>query len=69
MTIRKRNNSDYRECFNSDTEPICIFASFNEYGNHCCTIDRIVQTRWYGCRPQEIIDRKSKELEEELNDS
>ncbi len=50
-------NNDYRRCFNSETEPECVFAGFIEKGVHCCTVDGIVQTRWYGCRPQEAIDK------------
>jgi hypothetical protein len=60
-------NTKYRNCFKTNTESECVFASFTKSGGvHCCTIDRIIQTRWYGCIPQEIIDKKSKELEEEL---
>ena len=59
-------NTECRNCFKSDTETDCVFASFNENSVHCCTIDRIVQTRWYGCKPQEIINKKSKELEIEF---
>ena len=62
------DNSEYRNCFKTDTEPECVFAWFTEGGVHCCTIDRIVHTRWYGCTPQEIIDKKSKILEEELGE-
>jgi hypothetical protein len=61
-------NTEYRNCFKTDTEGECVFASFNESGVHCCTIDRIVQTRWYGCKPQEIIDKKSETLAEELEE-
>lgn len=59
-------NTEYRGCFKNDTEIECVFASFNEYGIHCCTIDRIVQTRWFGCTPQKIINKISTELEYEL---
>lgn len=59
----KMENSEYRGCFKTDEEIECVFASFNEYGTHCCTVDRIVQTRWYGCIPQDVINKKSKELE------
>ena len=57
-------NTKYRNCFKTNTESECVFASFTKGGVHCCTIDKIIQTRWYGCEPQEIIDKKSKELEE-----
>ena len=53
-------NSEYRNCFKTDTEPECKFAGFNPHGVHCCTIDCTVHTRWYGCTPQEIIDKISK---------
>jgi len=60
-------NTKWRGCFKTDNEPECVFASFNKYGTHCCTIDKIIQIRWYGCKPQEIIDKQSKKLEEEEN--
>ena len=59
-------NTKYRDCFKNDTESECVFAGFNRYGTHCCTVDGVIHTRWYGCKPQEIIDKKSKELEEKL---
>jgi hypothetical protein len=58
-------NTEYRNCFKTDTEPECPFADFNEYGTNCCTIDNIVQTRWYGCVPQEVIDKESEKYENE----
>jgi hypothetical protein len=61
-------NTEYRDCFKTDTETECVFASFNEYGNHCCTIDKVVCVRWFGCRPQEIINKVSKKLEDEMGD-
>lgn len=60
-------NTEWRGCFKTDTEASCVFASFNEYGTHCCTIDGIVQTRWYGCIPQDVINKESIKLENELN--
>ena len=36
----------------------CPFMAFNEYGTACCTIDKIVQVEFYGCIPQEILDKK-----------
>jgi len=50
-------NDEYRNCFKTDDIEECVFAAKNEYGTHCCTIDHIVQTRWYGCVPQEVIDK------------
>ena len=50
-------NTDYRNCFLSDSEPNCKFADFNKGGNHCCTVDGIVSIRYYGCRPQEAINK------------
>lgn len=58
-------NTVYRDCFKSDVEAGCIFAGFNASGNHCCTIDRIVQTRWFGCTPQNIINKISKIIEDQ----
>jgi len=59
-------NNEYRNCFKTDSEPECPFADFNQYGTHCCTIDEIIQTRWYGCVPQEIIDKISKEYDNQI---
>jgi hypothetical protein len=61
-------NAEYRHCFKTEKEIDCIFASFNENGIHCCTIDKVIQTRWYGCCPQEVIDKESKKLEENLKE-
>ena len=63
--LKEMNNNEWRNCFKDDTITECQFADFNKHGTHCCTIDEIVQTRWYGCKPQDIINKKSKEYEEE----
>ena len=61
-------NTEYRDCFKNDTESNCVFADVNKSGTHCCTIDRIVQTRWYGCVPQKIIYKVSRILEKEFEE-
>jgi hypothetical protein len=53
-------NTEYRDCWRTDDTSECVFACKNEYGVHCCSIDGIVQTRWYGCTPQEVIDKSDE---------
>lgn len=57
-------NDQFRDCF-SDHVADCPFAGHNEYGTPCCTIDCIVQTRYYGCVPQEVINKISRQWDEE----
>ena len=54
-------NTEYRNCFVTDDIAECVFASKNENGTHCCTVDGVIHTRWYGCHPQEEIDKLDKE--------
>ena len=61
-------NTKYRDCFKSDTESACVFAGINKYGNGYCTIDNITNIRWYGCKPQEIINKRSKIFEKEFEE-
>lgn len=60
-------NTEWRGCFKTDTEPECVFADFDKNDTHCCTIDRIIQTRWYGCRPQEVINKVSELLAQDIS--
>lgn len=58
-------NNIFRNCFDK-AKGNCVFASKNEYGTPCCTIDRIVQIEFYGCVPQKIINKKNEQYESEV---
>lgn len=59
-------NTDYRHCIKGFSQTIDYpFVSKNEYGIDCCTIDKIVQVTYYGCTPQEIINKQSDKYEKE----
>jgi len=45
---------EWRGCI-GDPAGNCPYVCFNENGVPKCSIDNIVQVRWYGCRPSEII--------------
>lgn len=57
-------NTEYRNCFERGEE-FCVFANFNGHKVECCTIDRITHIEWFGCVPQEAIDKLSEKLEKE----
>ncbi len=59
-------NTEYRDCFKNDTESNCVFVGINKHGNSYCTIDNITNIRHYGCKPQEIINKRSKIIKEEF---
>ena len=56
--LNRAKNDVYRSCF-SDTEGDCLHASKNDYGVSFCSIDLIVQIDFYGCTPQDIINKRS----------
>ena len=56
MYINQKPDTEYRNCFD-ENEGDCPYMVINKYGTECCSIDHIVQVKWYGCTPQEIIDK------------
>lgn len=50
----------YRNCIDN-TKGNCPFLYFNQYNVECCSIDNIVQGKYYGCTPQSVIDKKNKQ--------
>ena len=48
-------NTEFRSCKQDGND--CVFCGKTEYGGDCCTLDRIAQVTYYGCVPQEVIDR------------
>jgi len=51
----------YRNCIDGE-KGNCPFMKYNEYGTATCSIDNIMQVEWYGCIPQEILDKISEKL-------
>ena len=56
-------NTTYRKCFDTLLGN-CPFACYNKYGVKCCSIDGIVQIKFYGCTPQNIINKISDNFDE-----
>lgn len=51
-------DTDFRTCKNPD----CIYVRQNEYGIDYCSLDNIIQVPYYACIPQEIINKKKKDV-------
>ena len=56
----KDENTIYRNCLD-ENEGNCSYVCLNEYKSARCSIDNITQVEWYGCVPQEILDRIKEE--------
>ena len=54
--INNNKNTIYRNCLD-DIDGNCPYMYLNKYGIACCRIDKIIQVEFYGCVPQEIIDK------------
>lgn len=52
------NNDDYRFCED------CPYMYLNEYSIECCSLDKIVGVKYFGCVPQIVIDK----IREKQND-
>lgn len=52
-------NTKYRHCVDEEKGD-CPFMRKNEYNVPCCSIDGIIQVRWYGCIPQDILDKQEE---------
>ena len=61
--IMKLNNDEmgvWHNCVDK-VKGDCPFMKRNQYKVATCSIDGIVQVEFYGCVPQEIIDKKGAE--------
>lgn len=46
-------DTSYRSCV--ATKGNCPYVGKNEYGTYICTIDNIVQVKFFGCIPSKIL--------------
>ena len=45
----------YRWCIH-EIEGNCPYMVFNKYFIPSCSVDNIVQVRWYSCTPSDVLD-------------
>ena len=57
--INPAKNTEYRHCVDGEIGN-CPYMYINEYGTACCSIDKICQVEWYGCRPIDVINKRNK---------
>lgn len=55
----KSSNTTYRNCVD-DVQGNCPFMRLNKFATECCSIDSIVQVKYFGCIPQQVLDKKEK---------
>ena len=59
----KLTDNDYRNCTDPPPgEGNCKYVAINEYGVEYCTIDRIIQVKFYGCVPAKIKKGEEKNV-------
>ena len=49
-------NTIFRHCID-ESKGDCPYMIKNQYNVETCSIDGIVQVKFYGCRPQAILNR------------
>jgi len=57
MIINNAKITIYRNCI-SVKDGNCPYMLLNKYSTECCVIDKIVQVKYFGCTPYELIKRR-----------
>lgn len=53
----------YRNC--KDLAGDCEYVRTDEYGTAYCKLDGIIQVEYFGCRPQDVIDKLKAKISNE----
>lgn len=61
-------NTIYRNCVDK-IKGNCPYMYLNEFNVECCSIDRIVQVKYFGCTPQHVLAKYNQSLEPTSKDS
>jgi len=63
--INPESNTEHRNCVD-EIKGDCPFMKRNEFKVATCTIDNIVQVEYYGCIPQNVLDKDKPKLTDEF---
>ncbi len=58
-------NTIYRNCVD-EKDGDCPYMYMNEFGTECCSIDKIIQVKFYGCIPQHVLDKVEEKSNQQM---
>jgi len=50
------DDNKYRNCI-SNHKDNCQYMVLNKYNVPCCSLDNLVQVKYFGCRPSEVKNK------------